>query len=323
MRLSREEFVRSALGLGAVTALAGGAESAALAFTTGTLPKMKDLKSVDFLSGGGKVWCLSSRADAISLSTVFVSPEGKVLVIDGGFYPDGEFLGEFLRALGGRVDYWLITHAHEDHMGAIQSMFAAKSGNPGVEIGEFLMNTPSQTWLDEKEPESKAHVDNFFSFLETGSGKNLNRGDCSAGRTISLGSWSFEILNAPYLCDQNPINNNSVCLTVRAGGKKWLVTGDLGVEGGQNLVSSLDASRMKHDVVFMAHHGQSGTDRAFYEAVSPEVAIWPCPTWVWENATMSGALPGSHTLKTNYVKCWMQELGVKKNYVLTRDHVFV
>ena len=323
MKLSRAEFVRCSLGLGSVALLDGGAESAALAFSAGNMPKMKDLRSVSYLSGGGRVWCLSSRVDAISLSTVFVSPEGKVLVVDGGFYPDGEFLGEFLRAIGGKVDYWLITHAHEDHMGAIQSMFAAKSGNPGINIGELLLDMPPQEWLDEKEPESKVHVDNFFSFLETGYGKTLPRGDCSPGRMVGLGSWSFEILNAPHRCDRNSINNSSICLTVNAGGRKWLVTGDLGVEGGRSLACVLGSSRMRHDVVFMAHHGQSGTDKAFYEAVAPDVAIWPCPTWVWENAEKSGALPGSHTLKTNYVKCWMQELGVKKNYVLTRDHVFV
>ena len=84
--------------------------------------KFKDLQTVKMLSGGGRVYALSSRIDTISLSTVFVSPEGKILVVDGGHYPDGPFLGEFLRALGGHVDYWFLTHAHEDHFGALVAM---------------------------------------------------------------------------------------------------------------------------------------------------------------------------------------------------------
>lgn len=36
------------------------------------------------LNDGGRVYALSSRIDSISLSTVFISPEGKILVVDGG-----------------------------------------------------------------------------------------------------------------------------------------------------------------------------------------------------------------------------------------------
>lgn len=39
--------------------------------------------------------------------------------------------------------------------------------------------------------------------------------------------------------------------------------------------------------------------------------------WIWEN---EGAYrPSSGHLKTNYVKCWMEELGVKKQYISGRD----
>ena len=44
----------------------------------------KDLQTVKMLNDGGRVYALSSRIDSISLSTVFISPEGKILVVDGG-----------------------------------------------------------------------------------------------------------------------------------------------------------------------------------------------------------------------------------------------
>ena len=32
---------------------------------------------------------------------------------------------------------------------------------------------------------------------------------------------------------------------------------------------------------------------------------------------------GSGPYWTNYTKCWMQELGVKKNYLLTKGYLFI
>ena len=150
--------------------------------------------------------------------------------------------------------------------------------------------------------------------------KDVKRGDCSPGRVVNFGSWSFEILNEPFRCDGNTINNASVMISVKAGGKTWLETGDLGVEGGRDAMKKLGA-RLKHDIVFLAHHGQNGVDKAFYAAVAPEAAVWPTPGWLWDNNNGGGV--GSGPWRTNYTKCWMQELGVKKNYLLLKDYVFV
>ena len=57
----------------------------------------------------------------------------------------------------------------------------------------------------------------------------------------------------------------------------------------------------------MAHHGQNGVDRSFYEAVDPEICLWPTPQWVWENR--------GGQLKTLEVREWIKELGVKKNMI--------
>ena len=282
----------------------------------------KDLQRVKMLSGGGRVYALSSRIDSISLSTVFVSPEGKMLVVDGGFNHgggDGKFLGDFLCKLGGHVDYWFITHAHEDHYGALVTM-CEKPDFYGVTIGELIFSFPDREWMIANEPSSKPHLARFYGDVLGGRLKDVKRGECSAGRIVNFGSWSFAILNEPFFIKNNPINNASVMISVRAGGKTWLETGDLGVEGGRDAMSKLGA-RLKHDIVFLAHHGQNGVDKSFYAAVAPEVAVWPTPSWLWDNNSGDG--PGSGPWRTNYTKCWMQELGVKRNYVLVnKDYLF-
>ena len=252
--------------------------------------KFKELQTIKMLSDGGRVYALSSRIDSISLSTVFVSPEGKILV------------------------------AHGDHYGALVTM-SERPDFYGVTIGELIYNFPDREWMFKREPGSRPYLTNFCDNVLGKRLKDVKRGDCSVGRVVNFGSWSFEILNEPFLCDGNAINNSSVMISVKAGGKTWLETGDMGVEGGQDAMKKLGA-RLKHDIVFLAHHGQCGVDKEFYAAVAPEAAIWPTPTWLWDNRVENGTC-GSGPYRTNYTKCWMQDLGVKKNYLLTKDHLFI
>ena len=322
---TRKDFLTGGIALAAAGGVRGAAGATCPAAGKAALAtpdvQFKDLQTVKMLSDGGRVYALSSRIDSISLSTVFVSPEGKILVVDGGNLArggDGRFLGDFLHKLGGHVDCWFVTHAHGDHYGALVTM-AEKPDFYGVTIGELLYNFPDCEWMLKREPGSRPYLTNFCDNVLGKCLKDVKRGDCSPGRVVKFGSWSFEILNAPFLCDGNTINNASVMISVKAGGKTWLETGDMGIEGGRDAMKKLGA-RLKHDIVFLAHHGQNGTDKDFYAAVKPEAAVWPTPTWLWENN--SGGGPGSGPWRTNYVKCWMQDLGVKKNYVLVKDYLF-
>ena len=321
---TRKDFLTGGVAMAAMKSVCGGrgdtvmpGRNLALALPDVTF---KDLQTVKMLNDGGRVYALSSRIDSISLSTVFISPEGKILVVDGGHFDrggDGKFLGEFLHKLGGHVDYWFITHAHEDHYGALSTMCESPDVC-GVTIGELIYNFPDREWMIANEPSSKRYLGKFYETILNRL-KNVKRGDCSAGRIVKFGSWSFEILNDPFLIKSNLINNASVMISVKAGGKTWLETGDIGVEGGRDAVAKL-GSRLKHDIVFLSHHGQCGVDKDFYATVKPEAAVWPTPTWLWDNNSGGGL--GSGPWRTNYTKCWMQDLGVKKNYVLLKDYLF-
>ena len=58
-----------------------------------------------------------SVTDTICLSLIF-QDAGELVVFDGGFDSEGENLAAKLNELGGRVKYWVLTHPHDDHMGA-------------------------------------------------------------------------------------------------------------------------------------------------------------------------------------------------------------
>ena len=325
---TRKDFLKGGVALatlgGVRSALGTTVASTDKAALTTPDVKFKSLQTLKMLSDGGRIYALSCRGESTSLSTVFISPEGKILVVDGGnLYPrglDGQFLGDFLHKLGGHVDYWFITHAHGDHYGALVTM-ADRPDFYGVTIGELIYNFPDREWMLKREPGSRPYLTNFCDNVLGKQLKDVKRGDCSPGRVVAFGSWSFEILNEPFLCDRDTINNSSVMISVKAGGKTWLETGDMSVEGGRDAMKKL-GPRLKHDIVFLAHHGQRGVDKDFYAAVAPKAAIWPLPGWLWDNRCTNGTA-GSGPYHTNYTKCWMQDLGVRKNYVLHfNDYLF-
>ena len=64
----------------------------------------------------------------------------------------------------------------------------------------------------------------------------------------------------------------------------------------------------------MAHHGQKGVEKDFYEAIQADYALWPTPKWLWENRE-EGKGYNSGDFKTITVREWMQELGIKRSYV--------
>ena len=58
----------------------------------------------------------------------------------------------------------------------------------------------------------------------------------------------------------------------------------------------------------MAHHGQNGVDENVYAVISPKIALWPTPEWLWTN------LNGTGSYKTLVTREWMQRMGCV-NYV--------
>ena len=133
----------------------------------------------------------------------------------------------------------------------------------------------------------------------------------SGGDVLDVGAAKFYILYSPDPeFRHNRANNSSIIFRMELGGKSVMFTGDAGIEAGNKVLRLYgDSGLLKCDFCQMAHHGQNGCDRPFYEAVAPEVCLWPTPSWVWSNVN------GTGSLQTLVVRRWMEELGVKQNYV--------
>ena len=67
--------------------------------------------------GGAELTLLAPATQSQNLSCVIQTKAGSLIVVDGGLREDAPHLIETIKAKGGRVSAWLITHPHSDHIG--------------------------------------------------------------------------------------------------------------------------------------------------------------------------------------------------------------
>jgi len=254
------------------------------------------------------LWQLPSQGPTQMLSYVIKSANGKVIVIDGGMTCDGAYLKKFIKNLGNHVDAWFLTHPHSDHIDALTWVLLNKRD---LKIDDIYASFPPLVWI-KKHEKSAAHTLEKFNAAMKKSGRKytkINRGD-----TFYIDGVNLEILSDVNLdITENAINNSSILIKVSDKNKSVLFTGDLGVRAGNKLLKIIDHNKLKADYVQMAHHGQAGAGKNFYEVVQPEYCLWPTPLWLWNNDRGEGE--NTAEWRTFEVRQWMKDLKVKKNYV--------
>jgi L-ascorbate metabolism protein UlaG (beta-lactamase superfamily) len=254
-------------------------------------------------SGCFSLWQLPSQTENIMNSYVIQSPNGRVMVMDGGYKADAPYLKSFLNNLGGHVDAWFISHQHDDHVEALTAILQ----DPGtIQIDRIYGSLVSDTFLASHPQAAMLDTAQALNAAMAARGKSAIQPNL--GQTIAIDGLNFQILT---LADPDHWtgNSNDFSMVVRLStpDTSVLFLGDLGVDGGQRLLASSLADKLPSEYVQMAHHGQAGVGRAVYEAIDPKYALWPTPSGIWNWQT------------TLEVRSWMNNLGVEKNYVMWQD----
>lgn len=257
--------------------------------------------------GGAQLWLLGSEDGGQNLSSVLCTKNGKVIVMDGGRETDADHLAEVITNLGGRVDTWLITHPHNDHVGALTNIL---NRNPmPIEIDRICYSFLENQYYEQGENQGRmSDLTNLQAAFEQIDPAKLYA-PVTKGMQLQVDDVLITVMNDPFACPQNTFNNSSVGYRLEVGGKRILFLGDMGWQAGRNLLRVCTAEELKADVVQMSHHGQDGVERDVYAAISPEVCLWPTPQWLWDNEKNGVAGAGSY--KTLTVRGWMKELGAK------------
>ncbi|MBR1692775.1 MAG: MBL fold metallo-hydrolase, partial [Lachnospiraceae bacterium] len=230
------------------------------------------------------------------------SSDGGLIVIDGGRAWNSLDLVDVIKEKGGRVDYWIITHPHDDHAGVLASVLEAAWDRSEIEIGEILIGE----WDEEAVLAQGGPRTDFFEYLFRGLKARGNVRYLKAGDSLEVLGLRMDVL---HTCNEtvtthsdNILNDGSMVFKLSAKKRSFLFLGDIGdnsrdtaekwkEQGGipeaTRLIADEIMSRygdlLPSTYVQMAHHGNSTLPDEFYEAVHPKRAYFDAPKWLMEN----------------------------------------
>lgn len=250
-----------------------------------------------------------------------VLTDDKLIMIDGGtpFESDVMQVYNFIKQNGGKVDAWFFTHPHHDHLGVFCEIC---KNHHDITIDKIYHHFPSLEPLKEhgsREEWEHKFWDEAYFLIENKFKDKVHR--VQSGQTFTFGEVTFSVLrtlNNEFLFDF--VNNSCTVYRLDGKSKSILILGDLAELGGDEVKATVEKELLITDYTQMAHHGQRGVKKDFYEYIRPKRCIWPCPAWLydndrglWENGTSTGVDSGPWwTIRTRE---WMKDMGVTEHFV--------
>jgi beta-lactamase superfamily II metal-dependent hydrolase len=272
-------------------------------------------------------------------STLFVTPAGQSLLIDTGWQDhDGRDADRIVAAakLAGisKIDYVLLTHYHEDHVGGVPQLVAR------IPVGTFIDHGPNRE-LDHGITEQ-----GYAKYQQVLAGGKSKRILAHPGDVLPIGGVSLRVISAdgalipkplPRAGEANPFckisesrppdqteNARSLGVEITFGKLRILDLGDLTWDKEMQLMCPVN--KLGHvDVYVVSHHGwYQSSSPALVDAIHARVAIMD------NGETKGGSTPTLQTLskapglQTLWQLHYSDEGGMKNNapesYIANLQH---
>lgn len=248
---------------------------------------------------------LSSKGPRQMMGYILKTKNNKIIVIDGGTKQDTQNLKKYLKENNNKVDYWFLTHAHDDHAGA----FVEIANENEVEINHIYASLNEEKWYEKYEKERVEFSKELLNTLK----KKEQFYEPRLNETLEIDGIKVEILGIknPEIT-KNAGNEQSMVIKFNFGKESLLILGDTG-EGSSKKLLKNQKKKLKSTIVQMAHHGQNGATKELYKEIKPTICLWPTPDWLWKNETEKGENTGP--FKTFETRKWMEELKVTIHYI--------
>lgn len=226
----------------------------------------------------------------------FLRTESGCILIDAGTTDSRHDLVAYLEKYTEKIDYMILTHPHEDHIGGASEVIES------LEVVNLIM------------PDAVSSSAAFSRLLDSVEKKGVDAHIAAPGDTYSVGDLQIEILS-PLEESYENTNDYSAVVHARFGGVTFLFTGDAEAAVEKALLEEYPSSKLRSDVLKVGHHGsKTSSTEAFLNAVHPEIAV------IEVGADNSYGHPSQKVLD------WLDALGsrvyrtdISGNIVLTTD----
>ena len=265
------------------------------------------------LLGGVKL--ISLESITLAMGYVVITPDNKVIVIDGGYVAgDTTIMLKLLRTFTHKVDYWFLTHFHTDHT----TVPAQLIENEDIVIENLYYDFPTSQMVKDLSGDSDyPFCDKFKDLVKNNPQKVKNVVTPHYKDEYKLGEYvTMKVLNDAWYTekDGNYGNNSGIMFKMDTPGESVLFTGDMGDRGDVYLKDEWTKKEIEScTIIQMAHHGQHGTSDSFYNAIKDiKVCLYPAVDWVYNNDNGSGF--NTADLDSLHTRDLMRERGVMEIY---------
>ena len=204
--------------------------------------------------------------------------DNHLAVIDGGWTENAEEVLETIRALGGHVDTWIITHSHPDHVGAF-NVIMSEPDHSGITVDRIL-TVPVH---EDRYRETARDYDDFPSYTAFKSltdTLSIPITYVSENDTYDLLGLNMKVISAwddfVDTFENNLCNRGSMMFKLSGNEDSFLFCADV-EEPMEARIIEKHRDELQADYVQLAHHGNWGLSDAFYEIVSPKAAFFDAP----------------------------------------------
>lgn len=187
---------------------------------------------------------------------ILIQVNNKNMLIDSGS-KDSKSISYLKKHNIKKLDYMILTHPHEDHIGNAPSI-----------INNFKINTIYA-------PKIVSSSESFKNLILAIKKKKLKITKAHSSQHIYLGDDVNCFILAPNSNSYEKTNDYSIVLKITYGNTSFLFTGDAESLSEEEMIHK--GYNLKSDVLKIGHHGSnSSTTSPFLNEVAPKIAIISC-----------------------------------------------
>lgn len=245
------------------------------------------MDSTGYLPDVSTEYVVTQYPDATGVQGTFytIANDDFLIIIDGGWAENSDAVRSVIAEHGNVVDAWIISHPHQDHVGAFNEIYA----NLGdITIRAIYDNGFDYDFIEASgEPYDDITVMETYHALTEGADNltHLKRGD-----SLSLCGLTLDVYNAyddtvlAAVGDEKDYQNNaSLLFKISSENSSMLFCSDIKYDMNDTLLATYRDS-ISCDYVQTGHHGNWSFSNEFYEATGASVYFIDAPSSITDNA---------------------------------------